>query len=85
MIDFYNSLKPSDTYMHNLTIIVSANGLSPDRHQAIVWTNAGILLIEPLGTNLSENLIEIHSCSFKKMHLKCRLENVGHFVTWMFK
>ena len=29
----------------NLTAICSDNGLSPDRHQAIIWTNAGILLI----------------------------------------
>ena len=53
-----------------LTIIGSDNGLSPDRRQAIIWTNAGILLIEPLGTNFSEILIEIHIFSSKKMHLK---------------
>ena len=28
-----------------LPIIVSDNGLLPDRRQAIIWTNAGILLI----------------------------------------
>ena len=54
----------------NLTIIVSDNGLSPYRRQAIIWTNAGILLIGPLGTNFSEILLEIHAFSFKKMHLK---------------
>ena len=53
-----------------LTIIGSDNGLSPDRRQAIIWTNAGILSIGPLGTKLSEKLIEIHMFSFKKMHLK---------------
>ena len=31
----------------------SDNGLSPRRRQAIIWTNAGILLIGPLGTNFS--------------------------------
>ena len=36
----------------NLTIIGSDDGLVPSWHQAIIWTNAGILLIEPLGTNL---------------------------------
>ena len=36
------------------TIIGSDNGLSPDQRQAIIWTNAGILLIWPLGTNFSE-------------------------------
>ena len=50
--------------------IGSDNGLSPRRRQAIIWTNAGILLIWPLGTNFSENLIGIQTFSFKKMHLK---------------
>ena len=53
-----------------LTIIGSDNGLSPGRRQAIIWTNAGILLIGPLGTNFSEILIEIYTFSLKKMHLK---------------
>ena len=30
-------------------IIGSDNGLAPGRHQAIIWTNAGILLIHTLG------------------------------------
>ena len=51
----------------NLTIIGSDNGLSPGRRQAINWTNAGTLLIEHLGTNLSEILIKINTFSFKKM------------------
>ena len=54
----------------NLTIIGSDNGLSPGRRQAITWTNVGILLIRPLATNFSERLIEIHTFSFKKIHLK---------------
>ena len=49
-----------------LTIIGSDNGLSPGRRQAIIWANAGILLIGPLGTNLSEILIEIYTFSLKK-------------------
>ena len=53
-----------------LTNIGSDNGLSPGRRQAIIWTNAGILLIGPLGTNFSEFLIVIYACSFNKMHLK---------------
>ena len=53
-----------------LTIICTDNGLSPGRRQAIIWTNARILLIGPLGTNFSEILIEIYVFSFKKMHLK---------------
>ena len=53
-----------------LTIIGSDNGLSPGRRQAIIWTNAGILLIGPLGTNFSEILIATETFSFKKMHWK---------------
>ena len=53
-----------------LTIIGSNNGLSPGRRQAIIWTNAGILLIEPLGTNFSEILVGIQIFTFKKMRLK---------------
>ena len=54
----------------NLTIIGSDNGLSPGRRQAIIQTNAGILLIGPLGTNFSEILIGIQTFSIRKMHLK---------------
>ena len=54
----------------NLTVIDPDNGLSPDRRQAIIRTNVGILLIEPLRTNFSEIFIEIHTFSFKEMHLK---------------
>ena len=53
-----------------LTSIGSDNGLSPGRRQAIIWTNAAILLIGPLRTNFSEILIAIETFSFKKMHLK---------------
>ena len=54
-------------YVSRLTIIGSDNGLSPGRRQAIIWTNAGILLIWPLGTNFSEILIGIQTFSFMKM------------------
>ena len=53
-----------------ITIIVSDNGLSPGRRQAIIRTNAGLLLIGPLGTNFSEILIAILTFSCKKMRLK---------------
>ena len=36
------------------------NGLSRGQRQAIIWTNAGIVLIGPLGTNSSEIAIEIY-------------------------
>ena len=53
-----------------LTIIGSDNGLSSGRRQAIIWTNARILLIGALGTNNSEIVIEIYTFSFKKKDLK---------------
>ena len=54
----------------NLIIIGPDNGLSPGRRQAIIWSNAGMLLIGPWGTNFSAILIGIQTSSFKKMHLK---------------
>ena len=53
-----------------LNISGSDSGLSSGRRQAIIWTNAGILLIWPLGTNFREILNEIHTISFKNVHLK---------------
>ena len=64
-----------------LTIIVSDNGLSPGRRQAIIWTNAGILLIRPLGTNFGEISIGIQTFSFKKMHLKMSSAKWHPFVS----
>ena len=53
-----------------LTTIVSDNGLSPGPCQAIIGTNAGILLFGPLGTIFSEISIGIQTFSVKKMHLR---------------
>ena len=55
------------------TIIGSNNSLSSGRRQAIIWTNAGILLIGPWGKNYSEISIKIDMVSSKR---KC-----SHFVT----
>ena len=49
-----------------LTIIGSDDGLSIGRRQAIIWTNAGILLIR----TFSEILSEIRAFWFKKVYLK---------------
>ena len=53
-----------------LTIFGSDNGLSPGRRQTIIWTNARILLIGPLGTKFSEISIKIQIFLFMKMHLR---------------
>ena len=55
--------------VNKLSIIGSDNALSPDRRQAIIWTNVGLLLIGPIGTNFIEILIEVLTFSFKKMRL----------------
>ena len=55
---FFNSLRPSDT-VSNLTIIGSDNGMSPGWCQPIIRTDAGILLIWPLGTIFSEISMKI--------------------------
>ena len=65
-----------------LSIIGSDNGMSPGRRQAIIWTNAGILLIGPLGTNFSEIWIGFETFSIKEMLLnmssaKWRLLDLG--------
>ena len=58
--------------------ICSDNGLSPGRHQAIIWTNAGILLIGPLGTNFSEMLSEIQTFPLRKKNFNL---NSVHFAS----
>ena len=47
-------------YVGKLIISGSGNGMSSGQCEAIIWTNAGILLIAPLGTNFNETLIKIH-------------------------
>ena len=50
----------------DLTIIVSDNGFSPDRRQAIICTNARMLSIGPLRTNFSEILFETLAFSIQE-------------------
>ena len=57
----------TNMYVSKLTIIDSDNGLSPGRRQAIIWTNAGILLTGSLTTNFSEILIKIYTFSSKNI------------------
>ena len=66
--------------VNKLTIIGSDNGLSPGRCQAIIWTNAAILLIVPLVTNFSES-----QSKFKHFHWKntfevviCEILSISH-------
>ena len=77
-----------------LSIIGSDNGSSPDRRQAVIWTNAWILLMRILGTSFSEILSEIHTFSFKTIRLQmssakccalCLCCNVLNMQTAVFK
>ena len=53
-------------HYHVLDIVKTILG----RCQAIIWTNAGILIIQTLGTNFNEILSKIRTFSFNKMHWK---------------
>ena len=82
-----------------LTIIGSDNGLSPGRRQAIIWTNAGMLLIGPIGVISDEISIMKYLHSWKSIS-RCCLEKwrpfylgrnglkqlvVLHFVTRLYQ
>ena len=69
-------------WVGKLTSIGSNNGSSPGQRQAIIWTNAGILLIEPVGTNFSELFIEIKAFSLTKLHLKMSFAKVAAILSW---
>ena len=67
-------------------MIGSDNGLPPVRRQAIIWTNAGILLIGPLGTNFSEILIGIQTFPFKKIafeNVVCKMASILSRPQWV--
>ena len=59
--------------------------MSSIRHQAIIRINAGLLLIGPLGTYLSQIFTKLHQLLIKKINLI--MQNVGYFVSasvsWM--
>ena len=71
----FKSLRPNDAYMRQGT------NHHWCKRQAVIRTNAEMLLIRPLGTKFCEILIEIKTFSFKKMHLKMSSANGGHFVS----
>ena len=62
-------------FVSKLTSIAADNDWSPGQHQAIIWTNARILLIESLGTSMKfkSKSISFHS---RISTWKCRLENI---------
>ena len=64
-----------------LTSIGSDNGLSPGRRQAIIWTDAGILSIRTKEQTSVKFQSQFKHFISRKCVWKCRLENVGHFVS----
>ena len=66
-------------WIGKLTIIGSDNGLSPGRRQAIILTNARILLIRLIGTNFSEILHRNSYVFIKKIHFKLSSGKVRPF------
>ena len=73
----YNSIKDSWTMLTHwgrVTLICVSKLTIIGWHQAIIWTNAGILLTGTLGTNLSEILNDIQTFSLKKRFLKMSSE-----------
>ena len=69
---FFNSLSVSDIYMYVSLIWAidgSDNGSSGDWHQAVIWSNSGILLTGPLGTNINEFCTQLPQFSNKKNKL----------------
>ena len=67
------TLTPEDLVTH-----VCVNEPGHVRHQAITWTNHPV---KDFGINSSEIWIKIQQISSKKMNLKRRLQNGGHFVS----
>ena len=87
-----NSSPPSACRLYasvNRVSICSDNGLSLIQRQAIIYTNAGLLSIGPLGTDFSEIWIEIQNFLFAVLHLKTSSANwqpfcqVGRWVKRM--
>ena len=72
--------KATHICVSKLIIIGSNNGFTAERRQAIIWTNAGILLIRTLGRDFSEILSTIQTFLFNKMRLKWRQFCHGLYV-----
>ena len=63
----------------NRVSIGSDNGLSPIQRQAIIWTNARLSSVRPLGTNFSE-ILKYKNFHLEKCIWKYRRRKGDHFV-----
>ena len=79
---YQNSSPPSAAYrrqwIRSALVLIMACRLFGNR--TIIWTNAVLLSIGPLGTNFSEILINIQNFHSRKFIWKYRLRKDGHFV-----
>ena len=64
-----------------VTIVDSDNGLAPGRRQSIISTNGGVLMIQTLGTNISDIWSEIHSCHSRNAFVNVNCEIAAIFVS----
>ena len=71
----------TDICVGKQTINGSHNDLSPERRQAIIWTNAEILLIGPVVTTVSEICIEIKTFSLTNLYLKVSSAKVAAILS----
>ena len=62
--------------------IRSGNGLSPARRQALTWTNAGLLSIEPNRTNVREIWTSILKFSVQKMQMEISFAKMSIILFW---
>ena len=74
----FNSIPLGPYICVNELDIDSGKGLSPVRRQAITWTNAALLSIEPLGTNFSEIRISKQNCIMTKPCLPVHSVDAGY-------
>ena len=65
----------------NNAIIGLDNDLSPDRREAIIWINAGILFIWPLETQFNDIFIKYNYVHSRKCVWKCRLQSFVYFIS----
>ena len=66
----------------NWVIIGSGNGLSPDRRQAITWTNADLFIVSWTPGNIFQWNLNRNSIIFIQENAVENIvcQNVGHFV-----
>ena len=65
LVEYFKKMKTDANFLSSWLLAIWCPSC-----EAIIWTNAGMLLIGRLGTSFGEILIEIHIVSFMKMHVK---------------